>query len=56
MAEYCKSCAEKIGLDYDGLSGNEVCEKCNQNGYALTTRDKIIIAVVVIAIILSFGF
>lgn len=56
MAEYCKKCCDKLGLDYDGLEANDFCEGCQQKGFKLSLTDKVIIVGVIIVIILSFGF
>lgn len=56
MAEYCKQCSERLGLDYDGLEHNEICEGCKLKGVGLTLTNKIVLAIIIIAIILSFGF
>lgn len=56
MAEYCKQCSERLGLDYDGLASNEICEGCKKHGVGLTLTNKIVLALIIIAILLSFGF
>lgn len=56
MAEYCKSCADKLGLDFEGLKGNEFCEGCKTKGYDFNTKDKLVLALIVVVLILIFGF